>query len=124
MADITSSASDAVGAGIMAAVVSTVGVDPQTLIYAGMGATLGMGATPPAGRLRTLCMFVAVTLLCAALGHFVEQHYFPGDRFVRNFAGGFAAALAYPVLGALTANLPAFIAQAFEGALRWLKLKA
>jgi hypothetical protein len=125
MANFTATAADAVGAGIVAGVVSWVGVEPQALIYAGMGATLGMGATPPAGRLRTLCMFLAVTMLCAALGHFVELHFYAGaDKFARNLTSGISAALAYIVLGAVMASVPPFISTAFEGVLRKLGLKA
>jgi len=124
MADVTTTATDAVGAGILAGVVATTGVDPQVLIYTGMGATLGMGAAPPAGRFRAVCMFAAVTLLGAALGHFVEHHFYPGELAVRNLSGGVAAALAYPILGAMMANVPPFIASALDGLLRLLRLKA
>lgn len=124
MADFTQTATEATAAAIVAGMLATAGVEPQALIYAGFGATLGMGATPPAGRMRTVCMFVAVALMCAALGTFIEHHYYPGERAVRNFTAGISAALAYPVLGAIMANVPPFIANALDGLLRLLKLKA
>lgn len=124
MADFTTSALEATAAAIVTATLAASGVEPQALVYAGFGATIGMGATPPAGRLRAVCMFAAITLLCAALGTFVEHHWYPGERSMRNFMAGVSAALAYPVLGAVMANVPPFIAEAFNGLLRLLKLKS
>lgn len=55
-------------AGASAAVVALLGVEPQALAWAMVGAIFGAPLAPPAGRMRQVLVFVGVMLASALLG--------------------------------------------------------
>jgi hypothetical protein len=58
----------AAGVGIGAMALAALGVHPQPLFWALIGATLGMSLAPKAGTVRTAIVFACVVLASALLG--------------------------------------------------------
>jgi hypothetical protein len=68
----------ATGAGVGAVIVGLIGIEPQVLFFACVGAGLGIPLAPPAGRFRSAAVFVLVVFASALLGSWVAAEYFEG----------------------------------------------
>lgn len=121
MADPTSGVVPAVVAGFGAFILSAIGVEPQPLFWALIGAVFGMSFAPEAGRLRAVAVFVASIFASALLGSWLA-HYIEATGYARNSMALIVAALFHPLLSATVSQVPAFVAglaarwQAFWGA--------
>lgn len=99
----------AAGAGIGAVIVAILGVEPQTLIYGFVGASIGISFAPQAGRVRTAFLFLAVVMACALLGTWVAERYFESRHIARNGVALLTAIVFHPLLSGVVANIPSLI---------------
>lgn len=112
MADPTVPVATAAAAGLGAAFVTWVGLEPQALVWGLVGAIFGVPLAPPAGRWRTVAVFLAVVCACAMLGTWAAEHFHGGSRMARNGWAMVLAAVFHPALAALVQAVPAVL-QAF-----------
>lgn len=56
-------------------VMALLGVEPQALAWAMVGAIFGAPLAPPAGRVRQVLVFVGVILACALLGTVAAEFF-------------------------------------------------
>jgi len=96
----------AAGAGVGAAIVSVLGVEPQALVYGFIGASIGFSFAPSLGRFRATCLFVAVVMACALLGTWGAVRFFESSTTARNGVSLILAIVFHPLLSALVANVP------------------
>lgn len=99
----------AIGAGTAAALLAALGLAPQPLFWALVGATLGMSVATQAGRLRACIVFGASVLASALLGTYIAQEYLAGARLAANASALLMGAMFHPLLGAATSAVPAVV---------------
>lgn len=73
MAEMTTPTIGTIAAGAGATVLSTLGLDPATLFWALIGATVGLSFAPTMTRFRAVVVFVAVVLICSLFGAWLAQ---------------------------------------------------
>lgn len=76
-------AAASVAAGVSAITVAALGVEPQPMAWVAFGAAMGIVTTKPAGRTRTVVVFVA-TVASGALLATVAARYYGLDGHWRN----------------------------------------
>jgi len=106
MADPTGALPTAIGAGIGAIVVATIGVEPQTVMWAMVGAVVGVPATAQGGRARAVIVFVAAILACALLGTWASEYWHAGARTPRNSWSLGLALVFHPLLAVVVQAVP------------------
>lgn len=96
--------------------IATTGIDPQTVLWSGVGAVIGNTLAPPVLRgaplklLHAWAMFAAVVLAGAELGTWAAHIFNDDARVARNaWAMGFAG-LFYPLFDAFVRAIPALFA--------------
>lgn len=112
MAEPTVPVATAAAAGLGAVFVAWVGLEPQAIVWGLVGAVFGVPLAPPAGRFRTVALFLAVVFACAMLGTWAAEHFHGGSKFARNGWALVLAAVFHPMLAALVQAVPALL-QAF-----------
>ena len=114
MTDPAVSVAGAAAAGLGAASLTALGLEPAPLFWALVGASLGMSFAAATSRRRAALVFVAVVLVCSLFGAWLAQRYFAGEQISRNaFACGLAIFF-HPLLNAAITRLPA----ALDGLMR------
>lgn len=98
--------SPTVAAGIAGAIVALLGVEPQALVWAAVGAIFGAPLAPQAGRVRQILVFMAVVLACALLGHWAADSWHQGSVRARNAWALVLAAGFHPLSAAVVASIP------------------
>jgi hypothetical protein len=116
MSDITTGA--AVGA-LTIATLSILGVEPQSVVCAAMGAGIGTTWAPEMGRIRGVVIFTCVTGLCAIGGTAAAIHWSDGSGIYRNLFAGTLATLFHPLIAGVVTKLP----DVLDGILRKFGLK-
>lgn len=91
-----------------AALLATLGIEPQPLMWALIGATLGLTAAPQSSRARACCVFVCAVLASALLGTWIATAM--ADAATRKLATSGAslvmAALFQPIFTSASAAVP------------------
>lgn len=64
-----------IAAGVSAITVAALGIEPQPIAWVAFGASLGIVSTEPAGRARTIVVFVATVAAGALIATVVSKHY-------------------------------------------------
>lgn len=109
MAEPTSTVATATAAGLSAAFVAALGVEPQALVYACVGAIFGVAWAPPSNLLRSIWLFVSVVLASALLGTWAAEYF---QMTSRHAVSGWSLALAaifHPLLAAVVQAVPGAI---------------
>jgi hypothetical protein len=106
MVDMSDAATAATVNGIAAVVVAALGVEPQALVWAMVGSTLGLSLAKPAGRVRAVFVFIAASLTCALLGTLAANHWFTGSPTIRNVAAVALGAAFHPLLSSYLEEIP------------------
>lgn len=109
MADATQTVIEAAAAGLGAATLAIIGVEPQALLWGAVGAFMGMTFAAPAGRMRAALTFLAVVLACAELGTWAALKWFDALPVARNGSALTLGVLFHPLLAALVAKLPQIV---------------
>ena len=104
-ADITSVAASATAAGTMALTMAMIGVEPQALFWAFVGAGIGLSWSAATGRARAAAVFVFVVLGAALAGTWAAQLHFAGGAIARNGLACAFAVVAHPALAAFIKQL-------------------
>lgn len=84
MTEPTGAIAAATGAGVGAMILATLGVEPQALMWGGVGATFGVTLAPPASRMRTALTFCAVVMMAAMFGKWGAHVWWSGSDVARN----------------------------------------
>lgn len=108
MAEPTSSAT-AISAGLLAAVLASLGLSAQPLFWALIGATLGMSVAPNTGRFRAAIVFTCAVLSSALLGTYAAQMYLPNVPLGSNVAALLLGTLFHPLLASASNAVPRII---------------
>lgn len=99
-----------------ALIFASLGIEPQVLVWALIGASIGLVVTEQKGWVKAVLMFVAVSLACSMLGTFIADEWWKGSHIARN---SFALCLAmgfHPLFSAVVTNIPAAISGALKKA--------
>lgn len=99
----------AVSAGVGAFVMAAIGIEPQPIFWALIGATFGLSFAGQTGRLRSIAIFGCVVLTAALLGSLVAESYFANSSGWRNVASWLVAAFFHPLFSALVAAVPSIV---------------
>jgi len=110
--DPASAVATSVGTGFGAIIIAAIGIEPQALVWALVGAVFGIAWAPPAGRLRSMMVFAAVVMVCALAGTLVSDNWHAGSHTARNLWAAGLAAVFHPLLAALVQAVPTLV-QAF-----------
>lgn len=116
MSDVTSGV--ALGA-LTAATLSILGVEPQSLVYAAMGAGIGTTWAPEMPRIRAAVVFTCVICLSALAGTVAAVLWTSGSGLFRNLFAGVIAVVFHPLISSGIAKMP----EAWDGLLRLVRLK-
>jgi len=111
MSDPTAAAAIAASAGIGALVLTTLGVEPQALLWGGIGASIGITVAPQTGRVRAVLTFAAVVLLSALFGTYLAYAHLAGSAVARNACAGALGALFHPLFTAAVAGVPSLVSR-------------
>jgi hypothetical protein len=87
---------------------SGLGVHPQPLFWALVGATLGMSLAPQAGRSRAVAVFACVVLASALLGTWAARTYVDGSLLAADGVSLLMAVAFHPLLIAFLNAVPSF----------------
>lgn len=115
---LSSTVSVALGAGLGAVALTALGIHPQPLFWALIGATLGLSLAPKAERLRALAVFVCVVLSSALLGTWAARTYWEGSLLAADGAAWALAVAFHPLLIAFLNAVPALLTSVLGG---WIK---
>lgn len=107
MTEPATSVAGAAVAGLGAALLAALGLEPGPLFWALVGASLGMSFAAATTRGRAAIVFVAVVLACSLFGAWLAQRYFAGEPLSRNAFACVLAIVFHPALNALITRLPA-----------------
>lgn len=118
MSEPTSTIATAVATGVTTFVVATLGVEPQALFAAGMGAGAGMAIAPGLGRWKAAVTFLCTIGLCAVVGTWMAQAY-GGGSIARNAAAAVLAAVFHPLFSVAIQRIP----EIFDGLMKKVGLK-
>ena len=99
----------ATSAGVGAFVMAMIGVEPQPIFWALIGATFGLSFAAETGRLRSVAIFVCVVLTAALVGSLIAEAYFANSNGWRNSASWLVAAFFHPLFSALAGALPGIV---------------
>lgn len=116
MPEPASTTTATIGAGAGALMLAMIGVEPQAVVWALVGAVFGSPLAPAAGRYRTVAVFVATVLACALFGTWASEYWHGGGVRARN---GWAMGLAvvfHPLITVVVQSVPA-VAKALVDAL-------
>lgn len=116
MSDITTGA--AVGT-LAAATLSLLGVEPQSLVYAAMGAGIGTTWAPEMPRIRGVVVFVCVICLSALGGTVAALAWSNGAAVWRNLFSGSLAMVFHPLIAGFVTKIP----DLWDGLLKLARLK-
>lgn len=75
MADLTSTTAAAVGAGVGAAALNAIGLEPSQLLPSFFACLVGAGFAPEMGRLRAGLVFVSAVVCSAVVGKFAALRW-------------------------------------------------
>jgi len=114
MSEPATTVATAVGTGIGAIVLSTLGVEPHTLLYGAVGATLGAGMAAQMGRVKQIFVFTAVTMLSASFGTAICAAAGYDSPSVRNAISGALGLFFHPLLSAIVSGIPQMISAAIS----------
>lgn len=114
MPEPVSASFGAATAGAGAYALSAFGFEPAPLLWALVGASLGMSFAPPATRTRALIVFGCVVLVCSLFGAWLSVRYTSGEQISRNAFACFLAIIFHPLLTAAITKFPA----ALDGLIR------
>lgn len=109
MTDPTTLAAQTALTGASALVVSLLGVEPQGLVWALVGSTLGLSMAKPAGVLYGAALFVAASLTCALLGTMISVQWFNGGAVARNTFAVILGAAFHPLFASFIESVPGFV---------------
>ena len=112
MSEPASTVATAAATSFGAMVLAAIGVEPQALVWALVGAVFGVAWAPPAGRLRSMMVFIAVVLVCALGGTLASDMWHVGGHTARNLWSAGLAAIFHPLLAAFIQAIPTLL-QAF-----------
>jgi hypothetical protein len=119
MSDPFAAIAASVAGAVTSIALTTIGIEPQSIMWCAIGAGAGTAIAPGLGRAKQAVVFLCTILLCALLGTWVAQKYGGGDNIVRNLAGAFSAFFFHPFVSAAVSKIP----EALDGLLRKLGLK-
>ena len=111
---MTEPTSAAIGSALGAVLLSTLGIEPPPLLWALVGASLGMSAVATVGRVRACSIFISVALMCGLIGSWLSARYFNGETLSRNFFSGVLAMFFHPLLQTATLRIPLLIDAFFK----------
>lgn len=100
------SAATAIGAGLLAAALASLGLSAQPLFWALIGATLGMSVAPNTGRTRAAIVFTCAVLSSALLGIYVAQVYLPNVMLAPNVVALLLGTMFHPLLASASKAVP------------------
>lgn len=100
------SVTETLGAGAVAAALTSVGLEPQPLFWALVGAAIGVSMAPKTGPWRAAILFGAVVLGCSLLGSLAAQTWGSGSQIQRNGAACVLAIVFHPLLTAFVGFIP------------------
>jgi hypothetical protein len=103
VADLTAIVAASLVSAATAVTMSALGVEPQQLVIATVGAGAGSVAAPNLGRVRAILTFVCVVCLCAVVGALVAEVYIGPSKLARNSTIGVLAALFHPLFSFIVA---------------------
>lgn len=109
MTEPATSIATAAASGVVAALLSSLGLEPAPMFWALVGAALGMSFAAATTRGRAAAVFVAVVLSCSLFGAWLAQRYYGGEPLSRNAFACLLAVLFHPLLNAAITRLPAAI---------------
>jgi hypothetical protein len=109
MSDPTTTVAGAVTAGAVTAVFTSLGLEPQPVFWALVGAAIGVSAAPASSKARSVILFVTVVLACSLLGSAAAQGLAQGTQIQRNAAACFLAMVFHPLSAAVIQALPGFV---------------
>jgi hypothetical protein len=109
MNDSTTAAAQVTMTGASALIVSLLGVEPQGLLYAVVGSTLGTSLAKPAGFFRGIAVFIAATLVCALLGTLIADQWWRGAPLARNVATTLLGMAFHPLFSAFIEAVPGLV---------------
>jgi hypothetical protein len=92
--------------GAATSIVAILGVEPQALVWAMVGAIFGAPLAPASGRVRQVLVFAAVVLSCALFGHWAADAWWEGSLRARNVMAWISAAVFHPASSALVSVVP------------------
>ena len=100
------SAVAATAAGVTAVTVAVLGVEPQALLWAAVGCTIGLTFASAAGVLRATLTFLAVVLVCAAAGSWAAVEWFHGLPLARNSLAAGLGIVFHPLVATVVSKMP------------------
>lgn len=100
MADATSQLLPPIASGVGAVTVALIGVEPQALFWATVGAGVGVAFAPASSRWRAAAVFVFVALSAALLGTWGSELQFGGSQVARNALAMLTGLFAHPAISA------------------------
>jgi hypothetical protein len=109
MSDPSSAAAVGVGTGIGAMVLATLGVEPHSLLYGAVGATVGVGMAAQMGRVKSVFVFLAVVMLSASFGTAIAAHAWPESSVARNAMSGALGLFFHPLLAGIVSGIPQLV---------------
>lgn len=109
MPDPTGAASAAVGAGVGAVFVAVIGVEPQVLVWSFVGAVFGVPFAPPAGRMRSILVFLSTVMACALLGSWAAENWHAGSHRARDAWAMGLGVVFHPLLATLVQMVPSVV---------------
>ena len=112
MEALNSSAATTGGAlvsGVIAALLSVLGVEAGALFWALIGSILGVSFAVSTSRARAAIVFIAVTLSCSLFGTWIAAKWFGGEATARNVMSCALAIFFHPLLAAAVQRIPAIL---------------
>ena len=103
---MTEPTSAAIGAALGAGLMAALGIEPQPLFGALVGACLGFSFAAPTGRARAVVVFTSVVLCCSLFGSWLAVRYLGGDPASRTVAACALGIWFHPALNAAIDRLP------------------
>lgn len=95
-----------------ALLVAALGVEPQAIVWALIGATIGLSFAAPSTFRRAALVYVCVVLACALLGTWGAASLFDGAAIARNAIALVVALLFHPILSAAVTQVAGALAAA------------
>ena len=99
----------AAGAGVGAFFMAAIGIEPQPIFWALIGATFGLSFAAQTGRWRSIAVFACVVLTAAMVGSLLAESYFASSKGWRNAASWTVAAFFHPLFSAVVAAVPGVV---------------
>ena len=109
MSDPTGTAAQIAISGTTAFIVSALGIEPQALLWALVGSTMGVSLAAPSSKGYAFALFIAATLTCALLGTAAADQWWKGAVFARNVITVILGAGFHPMFAAFIAAVPGIV---------------